>query len=168
MKSLQTLRYDLRDILVNKYLENCRTEHNVVFFKWREEISIDAKSLVDKYSMKLLRNIEKEQASVDNEGNRVLIKLSIEFKNAFLSFLNQDLTKSKQGASKGSQNNRKGNMTSKKSTKSIFQKPVTTPKDSPTKNGGKPQNKFFKNVLKTVEEFKAVRKHLLLNYLLFS
>ena len=55
LKLLKVLRPDLRDTCIRLYLRNCRTEHNIAFFKWRENFSHNAKDLVEKYSKKLMK-----------------------------------------------------------------------------------------------------------------
>ena len=67
IKSLKNLRIDLRDMCLKLYLEKWRTEHNVAFFQWRENFTIEAKALVDKYSMKLLRSKEKEHSHLNED-----------------------------------------------------------------------------------------------------
>ena len=61
------MRDDVRDKCINLYLEKCRTEHNIAFFRWRENFSIDAKELVEKYTMKFIRSIEIEKKHIDND-----------------------------------------------------------------------------------------------------
>ena len=60
----------------------------MAFFKWREEYSIDAKSLIDKYSMKLQRDIDKSQNQVNHDSIYLCLSLPIyllEFQSAFLT-----------------------------------------------------------------------------------
>jgi hypothetical protein len=57
---------------LNFISNKCRTEHNVAFFKWRENFSIEAEQLVEKYSFKLLRSIEEDQNHLDNESKKIL------------------------------------------------------------------------------------------------
>ena len=64
IKTLKNFRVDLRDMWLRLYLDKWRNEHNVAFFQWRENFSISAKELVDKYSLKLMRAIENDQKQI--------------------------------------------------------------------------------------------------------
>lgn len=61
LTKLRNLTFGLRDVCLKLYLDKCRTEHNIAFFQWRQNFKIEAKELIDKYTMKLLRSIEKEE-----------------------------------------------------------------------------------------------------------
>ena len=52
------------------YLDKWRTEHNIAFFKWRENFSIAASELVEKYTFKLIRSIENDQKHFNEDDQK--------------------------------------------------------------------------------------------------
>lgn len=73
LTKLRNLTFSLRDVILKLYLDKCRTEHNIAFFEWRQNFRMEAKDLVDKYTMKLLRSIEKEENLLGEEAQEGMI-----------------------------------------------------------------------------------------------
>jgi hypothetical protein len=61
---------NLRDTCIKLYIRNCRTEHNIAFFKWRENFSSDVTSLIDKYSEKLTKCLSADQKHFGAEDEK--------------------------------------------------------------------------------------------------
>jgi len=66
---------------IKLYLDKCRTEHNIAFFEWRQNFDIDSKDMINKYSKKLQKSLEKEETMMEfDEKEGESIKLLLEEK----------------------------------------------------------------------------------------
>jgi hypothetical protein len=64
---LRKLRFELKEMLIKLYLDNCRTEHNVAFFQWRQNFKTEAEEFIPKYTQKLMMSIHKDDKMLGHE-----------------------------------------------------------------------------------------------------